>query len=238
MRVGIPSRDRCGVLARTDRRVAAPPGELPIVARSDDRATGTRLACAIAPMTVNLMLRFERGTLVIDGPWADEVPGVLWDTRSSSRRAAAYRFGALVAEASLRGAGIIGDLRDGWAPAPRSARDLGLRPYQSQALAAWSAFDRRGVVVLPTGAGKPRVAIAALLTAGVPSAVLCPTPANARSRFRRLSRAARSGHRRSPRRARTSLRTPCPRPGPARGSDGEGAQGGRHQVGADGGPPR
>jgi superfamily II DNA or RNA helicase len=128
-------------------------------------------------VAADLMLRFERGTLVIDGPWADELPGVLWDPRSSSRRAAAHRFGALVAEASLRGAGVTGDLRDRWAPAPRSARDLGLRSYQSQALAAWSAFDRRGVIVLPTGAGKTRVAIAAILNAGVPSAVLCPTRA-------------------------------------------------------------
>ena len=123
------------------------------------------------------MLRFERGTIVIDGAWADQLPGVLWDPRSSSRRAAAHRFGALVAEASLRGPTIGGDLRAGWAFAPRCTRDLALRPYQSQALAAWAAFDRRGVIVLPTGAGKTRVAIAAILEAGVPSAVLCPTRA-------------------------------------------------------------
>ena len=40
-----------------------------------------------------------------------------------------------------------------------------------------ATFDRLGVVVLPTGAGKTRVAIAAILEAGVPSAVLCPTRA-------------------------------------------------------------
>jgi len=108
-------------------------------------------------MAATVTLRFERGTIVIDGAWADQLPGVLWDPRSSSRRAAAHRFGALVAEASLRGNGIGGDLRAGWGCASRSTRDLGLRPYQSHALAAWAAFDRRGVIVLPTGAGKTRV---------------------------------------------------------------------------------
>jgi superfamily II DNA or RNA helicase len=128
-------------------------------------------------MAVEVMLRFERGTIVVDGPWADELPGVLWDPRSASRRAAAHRFGAVVAEAERREIGIAGDLRGGWRGAPRSTQELDLRPYQSQALAAWAAFDRRGVIVLPTGAGKTRVAIAAILEAGVPSAVLCPTRA-------------------------------------------------------------
>jgi superfamily II DNA or RNA helicase len=128
-------------------------------------------------MATTATLRFERGTIVIDGAWADHLPGVLWDPRSSSRRAAAHRFGALLAEASLREQRLSGDLRARWSCAPRSTRELGLRSYQSQALAAWAAFDRRGVIVLPTGAGKTRVAIAAILEAGVPSAVLCPTRA-------------------------------------------------------------
>lgn len=128
-------------------------------------------------MVAEVVLRFERGTIVIDGGWADQLPGVLWDPRSSTRRAAAHRFGALVRETERRGMGIAGDLRRAWPFALRSTRELGLRPYQSQALAAWAAFDRRGVIVLPTGAGKTRVAIAAILEAGVPSAVLCPTRA-------------------------------------------------------------
>jgi superfamily II DNA or RNA helicase len=39
------------------------------------------------------------------------------------------------------------------------------------------ASDRRGIVALPTGAGKTRVAIAAILACGVPAVVLCPTRA-------------------------------------------------------------
>ena len=36
------------------------------------------------------------------------------------------------------------------------------RPYQSDALAAWLAADSRGVVVLPTGAGKTILALMAI----------------------------------------------------------------------------
>jgi superfamily II DNA or RNA helicase len=54
---------------------------------------------------------------------------------------------------------------------------LELRPYQAQALASWTAFSRCGVVALPTGAGKTRVAIAALFETGLPAAILCPTKA-------------------------------------------------------------
>src|SRR5262249_3598685 len=35
--------------------------------------------------------------------------------------------------------------------------------------------SRRGVIALPTGAGKTRVAIAAIFETGLPTAVLCPT---------------------------------------------------------------
>src|SRR4051794_33614428 len=50
-----------------------------------------------------------------------------------------------------------------------------LRPYQEHALEAWHSFGRRGLVCLPTGSGKTRVAIAALAALSVPALVLCPT---------------------------------------------------------------
>jgi superfamily II DNA or RNA helicase len=43
----------------------------------------------------------------------------------------------------------------GWA-------NVELRPYQAAALAAWELADRRGLVVLPTGSGKTRLALAAM----------------------------------------------------------------------------
>jgi superfamily II DNA or RNA helicase len=126
-----------------------------------------------------LRLRFERGTIGLEGTGIDEIPGVLWDPRTAGHRASAHRFARIVSDANARGLAVDGDLRNAWQADVQRARgrDLELRPYQEHALAAWTAFDRRGVVVLPTGAGKTRVAIAGLIETGLPTAVLCPTRA-------------------------------------------------------------
>jgi superfamily II DNA or RNA helicase len=50
-----------------------------------------------------------------------------------------------------------------------------LRPYQEAALAAWELATRRGTAVLPTGSGKTRLAIAAMVRANVPALCLVPT---------------------------------------------------------------
>ena len=52
-----------------------------------------------------------------------------------------------------------------------------LRPYQEHALGAWSAHGMRGSVVLPTGAGKTRLALAPMADVGAPALVLVPTRA-------------------------------------------------------------
>ena len=64
-----------------------------------------------------------------------------------------------------------------WPLRQTSIEGLSLRPYQEAALHAWKEADSRGIVVLPTGAGKTRVAFAALGDTGLPAAVLCPTRA-------------------------------------------------------------
>src|SRR5437588_1921024 len=49
------------------------------------------------------------------------------------------------------------------------------RPYQEEALAAWEAAGRRGVVVLPTGAGKTLLGALAIARALTRTLVLVPT---------------------------------------------------------------
>ncbi len=49
------------------------------------------------------------------------------------------------------------------------------RPYQDEALAAWLRHDGRGVVALPTGAGKTVVAMMAVARLGVRTLVVVPT---------------------------------------------------------------
>jgi len=139
------------------------------------------------PMASARSVRFDRGTLVL-GADVPAVDGVLWDPRSSTRRMPAFGFARLVARAEARGHAIEDELRRGWAGTPRSAAALELRPYQEEALAAWTAFSRRGVVVLPTGAGKTRLAIAAILSTGMPAVILCPTCALAAAWLTELAR--------------------------------------------------
>jgi superfamily II DNA or RNA helicase len=64
----------------------------------------------------------------------------------------------------------------GWEPlCPAPQLTLTPRPYQEDALAAWSEAGGRGVVVLPTGAGKTVVAMMAAVAAGVRPLVVVPT---------------------------------------------------------------
>lgn len=121
-------------------------------------------------------VRFDRGTLEL-AAGAPDVPHAIWDPRSETRRVAAHRFSMLVEAVERRGGAIDGDLRLGWQLHRRDSTRLALRPYQAQALASWTALGRRGVVALPTGAGKTRVALAALFDTGLPTAILCPTKA-------------------------------------------------------------
>jgi superfamily II DNA or RNA helicase len=141
------------------------------------REAGTGLA---APTPVRLT--FDRGTLLLtDVPAGfdpSSLPGVLWDPRVRGFRAPARLHEALASE--LRRLGVpfadvvrSTDARDapaGWSPAA-------LRPYQEAALGAWQIAGGRGLVVLPTGSGKTRVAIAAMARTGGASLCLVPTRA-------------------------------------------------------------
>lgn len=57
----------------------------------------------------------------------------------------------------------------------RSKLALTPRPYQEAALEAWVAADGRGVVVLPTGAGKTVLALMAIARLGLRTLVVVPT---------------------------------------------------------------
>ena len=71
----------------------------------------------------------------------------------------------------LPGAADEADLAGGF----RTKLALTPRPYQDDALAAWRAADGRGVVVLPTGAGKTVLALMAIARLGLRTVVVVPT---------------------------------------------------------------
>jgi len=126
-----------------------------------------------------IQLRFDRGTICVDGigEEAGDLPGVLWDERTLGWRAPAYLARTLAEHAST-GGGVEPPLP--WSDIPLDGaawEEPPLREYQKEALDGWEAFGRRGVVVLPTGGGKTRVAVAAMGRVRKPAAVLCPTRA-------------------------------------------------------------
>lgn len=158
----------------------------PVQEVTDEVASGVTSGVASGVTSGVTNVRFERGTLVIDN-CDDGLPGVLWDARTRTWRAAAHKLSALRKEFALRGNKMT-DPGMRWTVRPSDSTPLDLRDYQRQALAAWNGFDRRGVVVLPTGAGKTRLAIAAILETGLPAVVLCPTRALAANWVTELER--------------------------------------------------
>lgn len=120
-----------------------------------------------------MQVAFDHGTLIVRGDIPREgLPGFRWDPRIE-----AYR-GPARAYADLRkrtGIAFDDQLRVETA-AVAEWRTVELRPYQESALEAWKETDRRGIIVLPTGGGKTRVAIAAAArTGGSRTLILVPT---------------------------------------------------------------
>ena len=127
-----------------------------------------------------MRLDFDRGTILLREPPAGlelaDVPGVRWDPRVGAHRAPARLAYPIAAELRRRGVRIAGLPGPALGP-PSGVRPPELRPYQEAALAAWRLGGRRGVVVLPTGSGKTRIALAAI--AATRTACLCLVPTRA-----------------------------------------------------------
>src|SRR5438876_554686 len=126
----------------------------------------------------SVRLLFDRGTTLLrdldPGLDPSAIPGVLWDPRVQAYRTPAYRYRALRRELTRRAVPFSDEVRvpqlplGSWSP-------IELRPYQEAALWAWELAQRRAVVVLPTGSGKTRLALAAMARAGSSALCLVPT---------------------------------------------------------------
>lgn len=121
-------------------------------------------------------LRFDGGTLTLAGARDEGARlGLAWDDRSETLRAPASAYADVVL--ALRRAGVAFDdearryetLSEG----ARVHREP--RPFQKEAIDAWLAARGRGVVVLPTGAGKTHVATMAIDDKRRSTLVVAPT---------------------------------------------------------------
>jgi superfamily II DNA or RNA helicase len=130
-----------------------------------------------APATVSL--NFVGGTLELRGLGDDgaERVGVAlrWDKRSNCHRCPAFVYAELVRALVREGVDFLDqargyqDLHLVW----RGKRDP--RSYQTEALSAWLKERGRGVVVLPTGAGKTQVALMAIAERQRSTLIVVPT---------------------------------------------------------------
>jgi len=125
---------------------------------------------------VKVALRFDGGTVVVEGLRDASPPDFLaWDARAAAHRAPASSY-ADVVRWLVREKIAFDDAARSYGELARGARvHREPRPFQSEALAAWSAARGRGVVVLPTGAGKTHVAVMAIEEKKRSALVVAPT---------------------------------------------------------------
>jgi superfamily II DNA or RNA helicase len=123
-------------------------------------------------------LRFVAGTIEVGGV-STVLPGLpadcLWDERSHCLRAPASRYADIVLALRARGIAHTDQARRYQNLTTASLVHRQPRPYQSEALAAWRHAGGRGVVVLPTGAGKTLVAHMAIDDRKRSALVVTPT---------------------------------------------------------------
>ncbi len=125
-----------------------------------------------------MRLSFDNGTIVISDTTNTarpaELAGVLFDPRIGQYRAPAWRYSELVTTLRRHATEFTDQVCQSQRR-PGIWDTVALRPYQQAALCSWEMAGRRGVVALPTGSGKTRVAVAAMAALGTPVLCLVPT---------------------------------------------------------------
>jgi len=132
------------------------------------------------PVADGIRLAFEQGTLVLEPaelPTGVSVPeGFESDPRIGGRhRAPAIAYRRALASLIRSGAEVDDQARayEELTLRPRHEREP--FPHQAEAVEAWLSAGRRGVVVLPTGAGKSYVAVMAMAQTDRSTLIVAPT---------------------------------------------------------------
>ncbi len=129
-----------------------------------------------------LRLVFEQGTILVEGLGQQESQqigfsktGLIWDDRVSQFRAPAWQYRQVLGTLMRAGFEIQDDARTYQEVSIEI--DAGPLPFEHQqdALDAWVAGGKRGVVVLPTGSGKSYLAQLAIEAAGRSTLIVVPT---------------------------------------------------------------
>ncbi|NJN56860.1 MAG: DEAD/DEAH box helicase family protein, partial [Leptolyngbyaceae cyanobacterium SL_5_9] len=122
-------------------------------------------------------LKFDRGTLILHPPprgkaWVDFAT---WDDRVERFRLPAIQYRDLVETLQAEGTPFTDEAKEFAAIALTSSFEMQPYPHQQEALDAWVAARRRGVVVLPTAAGKTYLAQMAMQATPRSTLITVPT---------------------------------------------------------------
>jgi len=122
-------------------------------------------------------LSFDRGTLILHPPprgktWVDYAT---WDDRVEKFRIPAIHYRQLVEALQAEGTNFSDEAKE-FAPLELvPSFEMEPYPHQSEALACWKQAGRRGVVVLPTAAGKTYLAQLAMQATPRSTLIVVPT---------------------------------------------------------------
>jgi len=119
-----------------------------------------------------VLLRHDKGTILVFG--GVRVPNSSWDPRVGAFRSMALYYPEVLSFLRLSRLEFKDEVLD-LPPCPELIGKTRLRGYQEEALKAWFRAGKRGVIVLPTGAGKTIVALAAIAHVNAPAIVIVPT---------------------------------------------------------------
>ncbi len=129
----------------------------------------------------NVTLTFDRGTLVLHGVLQRDLsnlnllPLCTWDPRVNAWRCDAIQYPTIRNHLAQH----LTDRFTNHIPAPprvtfKPVELPELRPEQNDALNAWEQSDRRGQIIMPTGAGKTEVALAAMARCQIATLIVAP----------------------------------------------------------------
>jgi len=112
-------------------------------------------------------MRYDRGTIVVEG--VRTLQHCTWDPRIGALRTLGYRYRYLKQIIPEAIDDVLNPLQS-----PNLEEKVSLKPFQYDALESW-LNRRRGIIVLPTGAGKTYIALKAMELLNVPTLVVVPT---------------------------------------------------------------
>lgn len=109
-------------------------------------------------------IKFESGTLILEGAnETDSVPNAfVWDNRTRQYRSPANLYRHIIKDLIATKTPYTDEAKEYAKFDFKQKFQLSPRPYQTESIENWRKYNRCGVIVLPTGAGKTHVATMAI----------------------------------------------------------------------------